>query len=82
MNCSFGTLWRSGHFRLENAWPVRHGPSQIPTDVDLPHKVFGSQVVDNSPFDRPEILPFSIYAACRILDTTPDDEVSEHPCHD
>lgn len=67
-------LLHNHHWSLDSAWPVRHGPSQIPTELDLPHKVFGSQVVDDSPFDRPEILPFSIYAACRILDTTPDDE--------
>ena len=70
-----GLLWHPGDWHLESAWPIRHGPSQIPTDLDLPHKAFGSQVVDDSPFERPEILPFSIYAACRILDTTPDDEV-------
>ena len=68
-------LLHDHHWSLEVGWPVRHGPSQIPTDLDLPHKAFGSQVVDDSPFDRPEILPFSVYAACRILDTTPDDEV-------
>lgn len=68
-------LWQHGGWNLEAAWPPRHGPSQIPTDLDLPHKAFGSQVVDDSPFHRPEILPFSVYAACRILDTTPDDAV-------
>ena len=70
-----GVLWQHGGWHLESAWPSRHGPSQIPTDLDLPHKAFGSQVVHDSIFERPDILPFSIYAACRILDTTPDDEV-------
>ena len=76
--CRLTFLWQHGGWNLEAAWPPRHGPSQIPTDLDLPHKAFGSQVVGDSPFERPEILPFSIYAACRILDTTPDDEVG--PC--
>lgn len=70
-----GNLLHNGRWNLESAWHIRrHGPSRIPTDQDLPHKAFGSQVVDDSPFDRPEILPFSVYAACRILDTTPDDQ--------
>ena len=75
--CRLGNLLHSGRWNLESAWHIRrHGPSRIPTDQDLPHKAFGSQVVDDSPFDRPEILPFSVYAACRILDTTPDDQVT------
>ena len=75
--CRLGNLLHNGQWNLESAWHIRrHGPSRIPTDQDLPHKAFGSQVVDDSPFDRPEILPFSVYAACRILDTTPDDQVT------
>ena len=73
--CRLAFLWQHGGWQLEATWPHRHGPSQIPTDLDLPHKAFGSQVVEDSCYQRPEILPFSIYAACRILDTTPDDEV-------
>ena len=73
--CRLGILWYNRHWNLESPGRARHGPSQIPTEQDLPHKAFGSQVVDDSPFDRPEILPFSVYAACRILDTTPDDQV-------
>ena len=75
--CRLGNLLHNGSWNLDSAWHIRrHGPSRIPTDQDLPHKAFGSQVVDDSPFDRPEILPFSVYAACRILDTTPDDQVT------
>lgn len=68
----------SGNFSITEG-EDRHGPSQIPTDVDLPHKTFGSQLVDDSPFERPDVLPFSTYAACRILDTNPEDIVSRTP---
>ena len=74
--------------RLRNLWETysanfpkndRHGPSQIPTEIDLPHKTFGSQLVDDSPLERPDVLPFSTYAACRILDTNPEDMVRQAP---
>ena len=78
--CRLKSVWDTyaGNFSLTEG-EDRHGPSQIPTDVDLPHKTFGSQLVDDSPFERPDVLPFSTYAACRILDTNPEDIVSCPP---
>ena len=38
-------------------------------------QVFGQQVKHDSEYDRPDVLPFSTYAACRLLDTTPADPV-------
>lgn len=77
MPCRLKSLWDtySGNFSIISG-VGKHGPSQIPTDVDLLHKTFGSQLVDDSPFERPDVLPFSTYAACRILDTNPEDMVS------
>ena len=75
--CRLKSWWDaySGNFSII-VGDTRHGPSKIPTAVDLPHKTFGSQLVDDSQYERPDILPFSTYAACRILDTNPEDMVS------
>ena len=75
--CRLKSWWDtySGNFSII-VGDTRHGPSKIPTDVDLPHKTFGSQLVDDSQYERPDILPFSTYAACRILDTNPEDMVT------
>lgn len=75
--CRLKSWWDtySGNFSII-VGDTRHGPSKIPTNVDLPHKTFGSQLVDDSQYERPDILPFSTYAACRILDTNPEDMVT------
>ena len=56
------------------------GPSRkdacLPVQVGVPERTFGTQLVEDSEWERPEVLPFSTYAACRILDTTPDSDVS------
>ena len=48
----------------------------LPVQVGVPERTFGTQLVEDSEWERPEVLPFSTYAACRILDTTPDSDVS------
>ena len=43
-------------------------------------QIFGEQISYGSPYDRPEVLDFPTYAACRFLDTSPNNPVSVHPC--
>ena len=43
-------------------------------------QIFGEQISYGSPYDRPEVLDFPAYAACRFLDTSPNNPVSLHPC--
>ncbi|KAK9832479.1 hypothetical protein WJX81_000145 [Elliptochloris bilobata] len=52
-------------------WNIARHPSQIPSAINLPAQVFGQQA-ENGCSDRPDVLPFPTYAACRFLDTTPD----------
>lgn len=58
---------------------TRGSVSCVPTDIDLPERVFGDQasevVNDAELYYRPPILPFAAYAACRLLDTWPDNPV-------
>lgn len=51
-------------------------PSGIPTDIHVPELVFGDQIPSGKHVARPEIIPFSIYAPCRLLDVNPDCPVS------
>ena len=44
--------------------------------VLLPIQVFGEQIMSGSEYDRPEVLDFPTYAACRFLDTAPNNPVS------
>eukprot|EP00891_Asterochloris_glomerata_P004865 jgi/Astpho2/4865/Aster-05800 len=44
--------------------------------VGVPERTFGTQLVEDSEWERPEVLPFSTYAACRILDTTPESDTN------
>lgn len=46
---------------------VARALSGIPTDINVPELVFGKQ--------EDEILPFQIYAPCRILDLSPGGKV-------
>lgn len=39
-------------------------------------QIFGEQIYYGSPYDRPEVLDFPTYAACRFLDTSPENPVS------
>ena len=39
-------------------------------------QIFGEQIYYGSPYDRPEVLDFPTYAACRFLDTSPNNPVS------
>ncbi len=38
-------------------------------------QVFGEQITCGSSYDRPEVLDFPTYAACRFLDTAPTNPV-------
>ena len=55
------------------SFPVRD--HAVALQVGVPERTFGTQLVEDSEWERPEVLPFSTYAACRILDTTPDSPV-------
>ena len=39
-------------------------------------QIFGEQISYGSPYDRPEVMDFPTYAACRFLDTSPNNPVS------
>ena len=51
-----------------------NAPSGIPTDIQVPELAFGEQI-SAARHDRPDIMPFSTYAPCRLLDVDPDSPV-------
>ena len=53
---------------------VCDAPSGIPSDIQVPELVFGEQI-SAARHDRPDIIPFSTYAPCRLLDVDPDSPV-------
>lgn len=49
--------------------------SGIPTDINVPELVFGRSYRASEDNMQDPILPFSVYAPCRILDVSPDGKV-------